>query len=462
MPTRHFRLRLRSVRARTTAVAVATVTVALVLGALSLVAILRSSLRNGVDRAAITRAQDVATLVRSGALPPSLAFPGQASTIIQVVDPHGVVIASSANFGGEPPVSNRPGADPPILFNVRAAPVKENQRFRVAALSVVTPDGTTTVYGGASTDDAEETVARISLLLLVGTPVLVMIVGIVTWRNARRALEPVHRIIAEVGAMGDGTPQARIAAPGTDDEIGELATTMNAMLDRLDHFTERQRHFTADASHELRSPLASLRTQLEVAVAHSAGVEIAVLGRELLTDVGRLERLASGLLDLARLDHADTQHRAIDIRDVINDVLASTATTRVNRCQVDLPSGPVMASADRRQLDRVVRNLLDNADRYAQSSIKLRLRGAGSRCVLEIMDDGPGIGVDDRQRIFERFTRLDDSRSGDDGGAGLGLAIVKEIVRAHHGTIEVVHPEQGSGAHFLVELPKLSTREDIT
>ena len=201
------------------------------------------------------------------------------------------------------------------------------------------------------------------MLLLVGTPVLVIIVGVVTWRNARRALEPVHRIIAEVGAMGDGTPQARIALPGTDDEIGELATTMNAMLDRLDDFTERQRHFTADVSHELRSPLASLRTQLEVAVAHPDGVEISSLGTELLTDVGRLERLASGLLDLARLDHADTQHRAIDIRDVINDVLTSTATTRVTPCQVDLPSEPVMASADRRQLDRVVRNLLDNADR---------------------------------------------------------------------------------------------------
>jgi signal transduction histidine kinase len=461
MGREHVRRRPRSVRARTTIVAISTVSVALVIGALALITILRISLRNSVDRAATSRAQDVASLIRSGALPARLAFPGQESTIIQVVDARGVVIATSANFDGVPPVSNRPGADPPTLFNLRAAPVKDNQRFRVAALSVPTTDGDITIYAGESTDQAEDTVARIGLLLLVGTPVLILIVGVVTWRNARRALEPVHRIIAEVDAMTEGVPHARIAPPGTDDEIGELATTMNAMLDRLDRFTARQRRFTGDASHELRSPLASLRTQLEVAVAHPAGVDVADIGAELLADVERLERLASGLLELARLDHAAVQHAPIDIRDVIDDVLASTASTRLIRCQSEIPSEPVIVSGDRRQLERVLRNLLDNAERYARSNIELRLDIAGDRCTLEVINDGPSILVADRQRIFERFTRLDDSRAQDHGGAGLGLAIVNEIVQAHHGTIQVLDPRTGSGARFVVELPRVHTSDEV-
>ena len=457
MASKGVRVRSRSVRSRTTLVAITAVSVALVIGALSLITILRISLRNGVDRAAKSRAQDVAALIRSGALPPRLAFPGQETTLIQVVDAQGKVIATSANFDGEPAVSNRAGSDPPVLFSVRATPIEENQRFRVAALSVASTEGPVTIYAGETTDRADDTVAMIALVLIVGTPVLVAIVGFVTWRNAGRALEPVHRIIAEVDAISEGETHARIAPPGTDDEIGELATTMNAMLDRLDRFTARQRRFTGDASHELRSPLASLRTQLEVAVAHPAGVEIAVIGAELLADVERLERLASGLLELARLDQAAVQHAPTDVREVIDDVLVSTASTRTIPCTSKVPSEPVIVSGDRRQLDRMLRNLLENAERFARASIELDLRVVGERCTLDVVNDGPAIAVADRQRVFERFTRLDDSRNQDHGGAGLGLAIVSEIVHAHHGTIEVLNPPAAPGVRFSVELPILRT-----
>jgi signal transduction histidine kinase len=438
-------------------VAVTAVSVALVAGAIALVTILRVSLRDGIDRAATTRAQDVAGLIRSGSLPSRLAFPGEETTIIQVVDARGVVIATTANVEGKPAISDRPGSDPPVLFDARVAPVDEYERLRVAALSVDTAGGAVTVYSGESTDDTEETVDTITSVLLIGTPALVVVVGLVTWRNARRALEPVHRIIGEVDAITEGAPHARIAPPGTDDEIGELATTMNAMLERLDRFSIRQRRFTADASHELRSPLASLRTQLEVAVAHPAGIELDVIAADLLADVGRLEQLATGLLDLARLDSGPVHHEPIDLRDVITDVLASTASTRRTPCRVDMPSEPVVVAGDRRQLEGALRNLLDNADRYATSHVEVLLRMEGDRCTLEVIDDGPGIGAEDRQRIFERFTRLDDSRARDHGGAGLGLAIVDEIVRSHHGTVEASDPPTGTGTRFRIELPRNAT-----
>ena len=455
MPGRWIQLRLwpRSVRSRTTFVAIATVTVALVIGAFALITILRTSLRHSVDRAATGRAQDVAALIRTGSLPPRLAFPGEESTIIQVVDSHGIVVATTSNFDGAPPLSLRPGTDPATVFSLRATAVEEYQRFRVAALSVATPEGTTTIYAGESTDRADDTVATITLLLLIGTPVLILIVGVVTWRNARRALAPVHGIIAEVDAITDGSMHARIEPPGTQDEVDELATTMNAMLDRLDRFTDRQRRFTGDASHELRSPLASLRTQIEVAVAHPQGVDIAVIGPELLADVDRLERLASDLLELARLDQAPTEHSPIDLRDVVTHELAATTSTRSINYQCDLPIEPVIVHGDRRQLQRMLRNLLDNADRYATAKVDVRLHDAGAHCMLEVIDDGPGIASDDAQRVFERFTRLDNARATDHGGAGLGLAIVKGIVEAHDGHIEVTDPLEGRGARFSIKLP---------
>jgi signal transduction histidine kinase len=456
MPGRRVGLRPwpRSVRSRTTFVAIATVSVALLIGAIVLITILRTSLRNSVDRAAIARAQDVATLVRSGSLPPRLAFPGGESAIIQVVDPHGAVIASTSNLDRQPPILLTSGTDPATVVSLRSTAVEDFQRFRVAALGVLTSEGTTTIYAGESTDRADDTVTTITLLLLGGTPVLILIVGVVTWRNARRALAPVHRIIAEVDAITDGSIHARIEPPGTEDEVDELATTMNAMLDRLDRFTERQRRFTGDASHELRSPLASLRTQIEVAVAHPEGVDIAVIGGELLADVDRLERLASDLLELARLDAATIQHSSIDLREVVTDAVAATPSARSIRYRTDLRSAPAVVEGDRRQLIRVLRNLLENADRYAASMVEVRLGETSTHWVLEVIDDGPGIPSDDTKRVFERFTRLDNSRVNDHGGAGLGLAIVKEIVEAHHGEVDVGLPETGSGACFSIKLPK--------
>jgi signal transduction histidine kinase len=199
--------------------------------------------------------------------------------------------------------------------------------------------------------------------------------------------------------------------------------------------------------------LASLRTQIEVAVAHPAGVDLVVIGPELLADVDRLERLASDLLELARLDNTTVEHTPIDIREVVSDELAAT-TSRSIRYQTDGPTEPVIVRGDRRQLQRMLRNLLDNADRYAASTIQVCLRDAGDHALLEVIDDGPGIAVEDRLKIFERFTRLDDARATEHGGAGLGLAIVNEIIRAHHGSIHVNDRQAGHGARFTIELPR--------
>jgi signal transduction histidine kinase len=243
-----------------------------------------------------------------------------------------------------------------------------------------------------------------------------------------------------------------VPEPNIDDEVGRLATTMNAMLERLQRFAERQRAFVADSSHELQSPIASSRAELEVAVGHPSTTDWPATAADLLEDNQRMENLVRDLLFLARADDTglEAPHAPVDLDDVVR-----TEVDRIRgRARSDIVASPVSAvevsgSAD--QLGRVVRNLLENADRHAESRVTVELHNSDDTAVIVIADDGAGVPAADQDRIFERFTRLDDSRSRATGGAGLGLAIAKEIVEAHHGRIFV---EPGSnGARFVVRLP---------
>jgi signal transduction histidine kinase len=238
--------------------------------------------------------------------------------------------------------------------------------------------------------------------------------------------------------------------------VARLAATTNATLAALQQAVERQRRFVADASHELRNPLASLRTQLEVARVHPQLLEI----DGLIDDTLRLERLAADLLLLARLDAGEPQHAEhLDLTELVRRELAHRATDRVP-VQAELPGSPIPVTGSHAQLAHVLSNLVDNAQRHANTTVRVDLHRAHARAiVLQVTDDGPGVPAADRERIFQRFVRLDDARSRDDGGAGLGLAIVRDLVQRHGGHITVAPaPGPGPGARFTVTLPAVGGR----
>jgi len=312
-------------------------------------------------------------------------------------------------------------------------------------------------------EQAEETVADLRRALAYGVPGILALAGLLVWLLVGRALRPVELIRSQVAAITDTVLDRRVAEPPVDDEVGRLAQTMNAMLDRLQRSAERQRRFVADASHELRSPLASTRAQLEVALSHPDPSAWEATACDLLSENQRMERLVNDLLFLARSEERPAGLAGASPLDLDDIVLAEAGRVRARgRVQVDLSrvsAGRVRGVGD--HLTRVVRNLVENAERYAAGTVRLELRpvsanGRGPQVQLVVSDDGPGVPARYREHIFDRFIRLDDARSRPNednaGGSGLGLAICREIVTAHGGRIWA-DEARGGGAKFVVQIP---------
>jgi|GEM_PF-604584 len=304
-----------------------------------------------------------------------------------------------------------------------------------------------------SLETVQQDVERFSRMIAVGVPVLVAVVAILTWLVVGRALHPVEAIRSRVAQIGAFDLHQRVPDPGTGDEVSRLAATMNRMLDRLQRSSDRQRRFISDASHELRSPLASLRTQLEVALAHPEKVDWSGVASGVLEEGVRMERLVDDLLALARADEgvvlAHTEE--LDLGEIM-----SQEALRVEGLTVDAGEvGEARLRGDALALRRVVRNLLDNARRHASSRIVLRVTLEKGQVVAVVEDDGAGIPEAERQQVFERFARLGEARDRDAGGTGLGLAVVREVVEAHGGTVMAEEGDAG-GARLVVRLP---TRE---
>ncbi|MGW5747920.1 sensor histidine kinase [Amycolatopsis sp. NPDC003861] len=296
-----------------------------------------------------------------------------------------------------------------------------------------------------------ETVATARQLLWGGVPAASLFIGAVAWFAVRRSLRAVGAIRAEVDGVRATDLGRRVPVPDSGDEITELAVTMNEMLARLDRSVQRQSQFTADASHELRTPLASMRTQLEVQLAHPDQLDWRHSFENAVLDVSRMETLTGDLLLLSKLD---TGRPAGTTRIALADLVTGHLAERLPRDGVevrpDLHDDPVVQGHAGR-LERVLRNLVDNAERHAESRVTITLAASGGQAVLTVRDDGPGIPAEDRERVFDRFVRLDDDRAREDGGSGLGLAIAGEIARAHGGTLRVA--ESTSGACLELRLP---------
>jgi signal transduction histidine kinase len=365
---------------------------------------------------------------------------------IQVVD-RGRVLAASKDL------RNQPALWAPNDPTIQAPDSSFGGRdVRFVAVPEKVGNDKVTVVVVVSLDQYDRSVHSVQRILEIGLPILLLVVGFIIWWIVGRALRPIDALRREVDEVATRPGEQRVADPLTDDEVGRLARTLNSMLDRLEQASARERRFVADASHELRSPIANIRTALEVALHRPDAAEWPRVAREVLAEDRRMGHLVEQLLILARSDEGCLLPAAgaSDLLEVVHSVVASlSAASERIAITVDGPSVDVPVPAV--YLERIVGNLVDNARRYARTRVDVTITRQRHVAVLTVHDDGPGIPSAERSHIFERFVRLDEARDREHGGFGLGLAIVADLCRAYGGTIEVTDGRPGTV--FSVEFP---------
>jgi signal transduction histidine kinase len=431
----------RTLRARISLLTGAAVLVVLLLAAAGLVLAQRATLTRGLEETLLDRADAGAAALRDGGsgLPD---VPGD-DVVVQVLAADGSVVGSS-------PADAAPLVDPtdlPADGDVRTVALAEGDGRLVARQA-----GESTVVVAGSLDDVRESSAALVRALAVGVPLAAAVLAALVWGAVARALRPVERLRQEVETIGGADLSRRVAEPAVPEELGRLAHTMNAMLERVQAAAERQRRFVDDASHELRSPLARIRAELEVDRAHPRSADPTRTADTLLAETATMQRLVDDLLLLAR---ADAPARAERPRPVDLDRLVEEAAARRRSRGAVVDTGgvrPVQVLGQGAELDRAVGNLLDNAVRHAAARTVVTLAEATGAAVLTVADDGPGIPEADRERVFERFVRLDAARSAGDG-VGLGLAIARDVAERHGGALAVA--PSTAGARFVLTLPAL-------
>ncbi len=347
----------------------------------------------------------------------------------------------------------RPAPGGTTVHRVGSLPIDDDDEGFVVA-GTTTGDGAVTVWVATSLEDVEEAVARAGGSAWLVLPIAVVLLAATTWVLVGRALAPVEAIRREAEAISGTALDRRVPAPARLDEIGRLAHTINRMLGRLEDASGRQRQFVSDAAHELRTPVATVRTRVETALASSRIPVWPDVAGDVLAETRRMERLIEQLLLLARVDagRLEASTAAVDLDEVVDRVASTWGGS--SDAQLDLDGvRPVQVSGDDVLLEQVVRNLLANAADHATSRVVVRLEAMAGTAVLTVEDDGPGIPRERRSDVFDRFVRLDTARARP-GGSGLGLAIVRDIMAAHGGTV-VVEASGLGGACLRVELPRV-------
>ncbi|MGH3459447.1 ATP-binding protein [Aeromicrobium sp.] len=440
-----------SLRTRMLLIASAAIIVVLATGGILLLALLRAELIDTADDAGEDTAINVARLAEQGTLPRELAETEEIASAIQVVR-EGVVISGTPNALGQmvfPLAEQQPGdvsrADREQL------PFDGDGPYRVIALGTESPYGDVTVFVAVDVEDVDDAVSIAAKVGGLGLVALVVTLSGVLWVVIGRTLAPVSAIQTRADAITGSELHRRVPEPVGRDEISDLARTINAMLGRLEASAKRQESFVADAAHELRSPIASLQARLETVLNADGPTDKGVF-RDLLHETTRMGRLVDHLLLLARSD-AGTISAArvpVDLDDIIREAVSTAGPTVIPITTSEVE--PVQVLGQQALLEHVVTNLLENAERYAGSSIDVSLHANAKNAILTVDDDGPGIPPDQREDVLQRFVRVDGSRERGTGGTGLGLAIVSEIVRIHDGEIEVADSPSG-GARLRVLLP---------
>lgn len=396
-------------RLRLTAVATAVSAVVLVAASVLVLALFQRQVTDNADDLATSRAEDLAALAAAGRLPDLLTDIGDDS-VGQVIGPDGSVLAASASLGAAPAVTDRLGSEDPVRIDLDGVPDDdETEDYRAWLVTAQGPDGPVTAVVGTSREAIREDVLALGLALLVAMPLVLLAAAALLWFLLGRTLRPVE----------------------------------DAHL--------RQRTFVADAAHELQSPLASYRTQLEVAQRQDDPAGWRAVVSDLLAETDRMERLVRDLLFLARQDSSATAMSLVDLDDVVLEEVARVRpTTAVDVDVTGVSAAPVRGNRD--DLARLVRNLLANAVRHASARVQVACRQDATGSLLVVEDDGPGVDPGLRDAVFERFRRGDPAR-GHAAGTGLGLSIVRAVADRHGGTVRVA--DGGGGARFEVRLPRV-------
>ncbi|MEP7192247.1 MAG: HAMP domain-containing sensor histidine kinase [Actinomycetota bacterium] len=434
------------------ALGVTGVALALALGSVVLYAVLTFTLNRTVDDSAFATAQAVSAMVNENTVPDPLPVSG--SQVVQVVSGSGAVVSASISADRLTPLL-RPAELARALtgerISILGARAGLSGTMRAIALEARAPSASRSIIVAVPVNDVEQSQRVLRITLLFAYVPLVVVMALIAWRVIGSALGPVETLRSGAARISGSDQDERLAVPESADEIRALALTLNDMLDRLAASRGRQRAFVADAAHELRSPLTSMRTQLEVAQRLGEGGQLA---DDLLADVARLSTLVEDLLLLARAG-SDSSHPSVRESLDFSALLVATAQRYAGgRVPVSVTRGPaVFANASPEELRRVLANLVENAVRHASSEVVLAVRAEGGGAVLTVVDDGPGIPADERERVFERFARLDDARDRDAGGTGLGLAIVRELLRRSDGSISLQDNPSGPGLAAVVRLP---------
>lgn len=443
-----------SVRVRVTLLATFLVAVVLVVGAFLLTRAVEVRLVSDRERAAADAVGATVNQVEQGVPFGAIThqtFDSQAG--VGIFDAAGVAVPGQPTLPIKT-ITLLPGVDSGVQGSASASTSTSNQLILIHgsdgldvaydAAPVTAAGGNFFVVGMASLAEVRHSVGALWSGLRLGIPLIVLVVALVAWLLAGRALRPVEAMRQEVETISATTLQRRVREPRSHDEVARLARTMNSMLGRLQTSRDHERQFLSDASHELRSPLASMRAQLETGTwpSDADGVR---------AEAARLSHIVDDLMDLAKADEAPPPTTETDLDEVVLEevsAIAPTSNIEVGTTNV----GAARLIGDRQALGRLVRNLVDNATRHATSRVDVSLTNMDGVVTLTVDDDGEGIAEDDREKVFERFTRTDSSRSRDTGGVGLGLAVVRATAQRHGGDARCETAPIG-GARFVVTLP---------
>ncbi|GAA4555252.1 sensor histidine kinase [Planotetraspora kaengkrachanensis] len=375
---------------------------------------------------------------------------------VQVVDPRGQVVAATSDLQNRPPMAHfTPKSPNRVASGVVCSSVFPTGGCHIVVAQQVYRNGDWTIYSAAPTLPFF-VYPGVAALLIAGTAVFTVAVAYGARHTVTRSLQPVDAIRAQLDHIRSSNLSRRVPVPMAEDEIHRLAQSVNETLNRLETMFEQQRRFCSDASHELRTPIAAIRAQLEYALLAPEDVDLNRLCDDVLPSVERLQSITSDLLMLTRLDAGEPCVRdSVDLAELVAVELNShqMGTKVVHRL-----APHVIVRGDREQLRQLICNLLQNAQRHACSAVTITLRQEnGDRrytpgvAELEVLDDGIGIAADQRETVFQRFTRLDTARSRDAGGIGLGLPIARQIAERHGGTLTIQDSDRG--ARFVVRLP---------
>ncbi len=396
--------------------------------------------------------------VPAGPVPPSFA---RLDRLLQVIDADGQVLAHSVNLG-----SARLPAPPALLERITAGetvfetlPHFGEEPTRMVSVPVRVHGTQLAIQVAGSLDDVNKVMRSASLLFIAMGLALILAVGTAGAVLTRRVFRTIDEVVRQARHIGEASLSERLRHPGTQDEMGRLVGTLNEMLDRLEQSFEIQRRFTSDASHELRSPLSRLRTELEVTLRRPReSAEYVETLRSCLDEVERLTLLVEELLTLARLD-ADQQQEPLQplvLNPVVEEVVRRLEpVAQEHRVEIIFEASPPMSvRISQGALSLVVANLLDNALKFSPpgGQVRIRLATEGNEAVISVSDQGPGIRVEELPHVFERFYRGTNARADGTPGVGLGLALAQAVVHYQKGRIMASNCPEG-GTKFFVHLP---------